>query len=145
MKKVRIDFYKEFPLATPVVGLVEKIESPKGLKKQEDNGQTSYSFKCGDFWVYKNEPLELTEGIYKVLDICNIDREPTWNNYIFIIDSDGDVFPLGEFLNCPDTRWVKKALPLVKSYFAGDGLDSIELTNLRPKKEKKSGWLRSKK
>lgn len=139
MKRFKIDFYEDFPLATPVVGLIEKIDGPKGTKKKEDNGYMTYKFQAKDFWIYKEKPLALESGLYHVLDVCSVNTECCWNNYLFIIDTDGTVYPVGEYLDCPDTHWVKKAFPLVKSYFAEEELDAIELTDFRPKK-RRSGW-----
>ena len=143
--KFKINPYTKFSLVTPVVGLVEKIASPRGIRKQEESGRYTYKFTSEEFWVYNDKSLELEPGIYKILDICQQSTGSHWNNYLFIIDDDGSMYPIAEYLNCPDTLWVKNALPLVKKYFAGEEIDSIKLTDLTSKKQKKSGWLRVKK
>jgi len=71
--------------------------------------------------------------------------ELKWNQYLFILEDDGDVYPIAEYLDQRDSSWVKSAIKLVKSYFEGNELDPIELTMIDYKIHRKTKWSKTKK
>ena len=133
-----IDFFRMFGLPKPTCGMIRRIISDKGIRKSVQDWGYSYSFKTDD-QLYRDEPNRVVSGIYQVLDVCKLQDEVCWCNYLFIIDHDGSVYPVAEYLKQPDTKWVRDALPVVKEYFSGKELEPIEITDLRPKK-RKSSW-----
>lgn len=140
MRKERyeVDFFTMFKLPQPTCGMICKIISDRGIRKVESDNIYSYFFK-DESELYHNKSSKLEPGIYHIMDICKLQEEMQWCHYLFIIDQDGSVYPVAEYLKQPDTRWVKKALPVVKDYFRGKNIDPIEITDLRPKK-RKSSW-----
>lgn len=129
----RINFYKQFDLVDPLCGLVSKITSPKGIRKEFDDGKFSYQFRSSLVGIYEGEEMLLEPGLYWVMDVCKPKKYIIWCHYLFIIGKDGICYPVAEFLNQKNTDWVKRALPLVKDYFNGAKLTKITVTNIRPK------------
>lgn len=131
-EKYAIDFFKAFKLKKPTCGLVERIVSPKGNRRETSEGY-EYSFKTDTSIssVYKHEPMLLYPGIYRVVDITPIDEKMTWNGYLFVVENDGTVYPVAEYVNYRNTSWVKKSIPLLKKYFEGKSLEEIEITKLK--------------
>ena len=142
--KYKLSFYKDFKLVPPFCGLVSKVIKPKG-KKTEENGQTHYSLHTDNPIIYHKAPMLLESGLYWVLDICKVKESNHWNQYLFIIEPEGDVYPIGEWLNTNDSSWVIQAVKLVNKYFQGEKLNRIELTKIDYKVVVKTGWKSSKK
>lgn len=144
-QKYSIDFYKTYNLVPPTCGLVNKVTSPKGLRKFEAEGYTSYQLYSDLSDIYKGEPASLEPGIYWVLDICKVKEVLHWNHYLFVVDTDGFNYPVAEYLNQRDSAWVKEAIKLVKRYFAGEELDSTGITKIDYQIIRKSKWTKTKK
>lgn len=131
-----IDFFKEFSLKKPISGIVERIVDAKGFRHKEEWGY-SYQFNTDSSvsCVYKGEAMSCIPGLYKVLDICYIQdhicERMIWNNYLFVLEEDGTVYPVAEFIDDKDSSWVKKAMPVVKSYFNGEEIEPIELSKFK--------------
>lgn len=133
----RIDFYKECKLPRPVLcGLVQKIKSPKGIRTVTTNlqGKEVYDYKLDvdliEIYGY-DKNIRMEAGLYWVMDIYRYDHNMIWNHYLIILDEEGEVYPVAEFLNCHDSQWMKKAIKPIKSYFAGEELPAIELTKCK--------------
>lgn len=135
-----IDFYKELKLAPPSTGLVNKILSPKGIRKSNQLGRYEYRFKDELIQIYDGKPAKVEDGIYWVMSIYK-DREENlkWNHYLIIVGSDS-IYPVAEFLDCKDSTWIKDAIPYLKDYFGGFDMEPIQITEYKPPKQKKSGW-----
>lgn len=135
-----IDFYKEFKLAPPLCGLVNKVLSPKGTRKLNEHDRYEYHLKDDLVQIYAGEPAKVDAGIYWVMDVCK-DREGNlkWNHYLIIVGSDG-IYPVAEFLDCKDSTWIKDAIPYLKDYFGGFDMEPIQITEYKPPKQQKSGW-----
>ena len=141
MHKYKIDFYKEFKLVPPVCGLVQKITSPKGIRRKESDAYTSYHLHTELMDIYEpNRPSEIESGLYWVLDVCKIYDKMTWFNYLFIVLDGGRALPVGEFLRCKDSTWIKDALPIIKSYFEEEELSPIKLTYIPRPTPKLNRW-----
>lgn len=139
-EKLEIDFYKELKLPqTTVCGLVNRILSPKGIRKLNKRNQYEYRFKDELIQIYDEKPAIVVPGIYWVMSIYKIGNELKWNHYLVVVEDDC-FYPVAEFLEITDSTWIKDALPYVKDYFAGFELEPIDITLYRAPKEKKSGW-----
>lgn len=137
-EKLEIDFYKELKLPKPVkCGLVNKIISPKGVRRLNQYNQYEYRLKDELIQIYDGEPAQLDPGLYWAMDIYDRDGL-RWNHYLIIVEEDC-FYPIAEFLNARDTAWIKQALPYIKAFFAGEEIDPIEITQYRTKKSK-NGW-----
>ena len=141
----RIDFYKAFKLVPPMCGLVNRVTSPKGIRRIEPDGYTSYQLQSDLSCIYHGEASLFKPGLYWVLDIGLVKGELKWNQYLFILEDDGDVYPIAEYLDQRDSSWVKSAIKIVKSYFEGTELDPIELTMIDYKIHRKTKWSKTKK
>ena len=140
MSKLEIDFYKELKMPTPMLcGLVNKIKSPKGVRKLNEHDRYEYSFKDELVQLYKGEPALVDEGIYWVMDIYKRGNETKWNHYLVIVEEDC-FYPIAEFLDCHDSTWIKGAMPYVKEYFEGFEQEPVEITPYNPPKQRKNGW-----
>ena len=138
--KYKLSFYKDFKLVPPFCGLVSKVIKPKGTKKQEPDGKVSYNLHTDNPIIYHKAPMLLEPGLYWVLDICKVKESNHWNQYLFIIEPEGAVYPIGEWLNTSDSSWIIQAVKLVNRYFNGERLEKIELTKIDYKVVVKSGW-----
>lgn len=143
MNEFEVDFYKEFKLKPPIAGLVNKVTSPKGTRRLEETGRYTYHIKEELVQVYDEKPCTVTPGLYWVMlitkDITTLYGGPKWYHYLFIVDLDGDVYPIFEYLEAKDTSWVKEALPYIKKYFSEEHLDRIRLTPYK-KPAKTKSW-----
>ena len=130
-----IDFFQH--LVTPIVGLVSKITSPKGIRYPVgDDYRYNLHHELVD--VYSGEGVPVTEGLYWVFDIYKSDMGIVRNSYIFVVSKKGDVTPVAEYLDYPELSWVPEALPILKAYFGGKKLPCVELTKIKlPEKVKK--------
>ena len=132
MKKrepIRINFEEVLSLKHNVGGFVARITEPKGIKT-EVNGTIHYEFKTDISGVKEEDgSINVAPGIYEVCDVCKWNHETLqWNFYLVVVDSDGQAYPVAEYLDSPNTLWVKKAIKIVKAYFNGEELEEIELT-----------------
>ena len=143
--KYSIDFYKMFNLVPPMCGLIDKVTSPKGIRRQEEDGYISYQLHSDLCCIYKGEATDLEPRLYWVLDVGLVKGTLNWNQYLFIIEDDGTVYPVGEYLDQKDSSWVKKAIGTVKKYFAKEPVDAIEITKIDYKIHRKSKWGKTKK
>lgn len=150
--KYRIDFFKTFNLVPPVCGLVNKVTSPKGVRRIEDDGYTHYELHSDLISTYKGEALALESGLYHVVDIGSVQGRLNWNHYLFILDTEGYAYPIAEYLDQPNSSWIAQAIKLVKRYFQDDPAemqDPIQLTSIDyelPKRTpQKSRWTKIKK
>lgn len=141
MNTFEIDFYKELKLPTPITcGLVNRIISPKGLRKLNEHDRYEYHLKDELVQIYHDNPAEVTPGIYWVMDIYKRNGTLYWNHYLVVVEEDGCYYPVAEFRRCTDSTWIKDALPYIKRHFAGEELEPIELTPYRAPKERRTGW-----
>ena len=140
VEKLEIDFYKELNLPPALCGLVNKIISPKGLRKLNDKDRYEYRLKDELVQIYDGKPASVEPGLYWVMDIYK-DRESNliWNHYLVIVEEDC-FYPVAEFLNCKDSTWIKAALPYIKGYFEKFDLEPIELTEYKAPKQRKTSW-----
>lgn len=137
----KVNFREELGLEHKIRGYIARVTEPKGVKTVKD-GVTSYSLKTKVVGVPSNDIDEITEvepGIYEVCDICKWFRDAKlyWNFYLVVVNEDGSITPVAEYLDNPYTLWVKPALKVVKAYFNGEELETIELTP-QPKKRKEA-------
>lgn len=140
MNKLEIDFYKELRLPMPMTcGLVNKIISPKGIRKLNDRDVYEYHLKDELIQIYDDKPVLVEPGLYWVMDIFKLRSEMTWNHYLVVVEYDC-FYPVAEFLGCHDSTWIKQALPYIKEYFAGTEMEPIELTRYKRPKQSKTGW-----
>ena len=139
--ELEIDFYKELELPKKIIcGLVEKILSPKGVRKLNEYDRYEYSLKSELVQVYDEKPVTVTPGIYWVMDIYKPSlSEQHWNHYLIVVEDDC-FYPVAEFIDCRDSTWVKDAIPYIKDYFEGFELEPIELTKQKREKPKKPSW-----
>lgn len=138
----QIDLFQKFELEEPISGLIFRITDKKGIRipiKDSDEG-FSYSLRTELTQIYNGEACELIPGIYTVLDICKPDGYPIWNHYLFIVEEDGTVYPVGEYLDRTDSVWVKEALQVVKKFFNGEDVKKLRLTRYEKDKKDSSGW-----
>lgn len=129
-----VDFYKEFGLPMPVLcGLVNKITSPKGIRtKNEETGNYHYQLHSDLKQIYEEGICaEVDEGLYWVMDVYKSRGSLVWNHYLFVMESDGMVYPIAEFLDYSDSSWIKEAINIIKDCFNGDTFEPIELTQCR--------------
>lgn len=138
--KYKLSFYKDFKLVPPFCGLVSKVTKPRGKKTLDDDGFIKYSLYSDDPRIYRKAPMMLEPGLYWVLDICKVKDNMWWNDYLFIIEENGNAYPVGEWLNQNDSSWVIQALPVVKKFFNKEKLEAINLTTIDYKKPKKTKW-----
>ena len=140
---MNINFSKELNLDHAIGGFVARITSPKAIREQDkETGRYTYSFHTDGLLTNEDGSHQVNkDGIYQVLDICKWgnDCDLQWNIYIVII-SDGEVYPVAEYLDNPNTMWVKEARHIVKSYFNGEELDTVELTPKPKVESKKRGF-----
>lgn len=140
MSRLEIDFYEELEMPKPIVcGLVNKILSPKGIRKLNKNDLYEYHLKSELTQVYDGKAANVDKGIYWVMDIYRRVNELKWNHYLVIVEDDC-FYPIAEFLDCHDSTWIKDAIPYIKAYFAGDEQDPIDITPYKPPKQRKTGW-----
>lgn len=139
MKKrelIRINFEEVLSLKHNIGGFVARITEPKGLKITE-NGRVRYELKT-DISRPRDEHgyVEVIPGIYEVCDVCKwSSQDLQWNFYLVVVSSDGKASPVAEYLDSPNTMWVKGAIKIVKAYFNGEELEKIEPTpQPKPKK-----------
>lgn len=137
---IEIDFFKELKLPTPMTcGLVNKIISPKGIRKLNEHDRYEYRLKDELVQVYDKKPAQVSAGLYWVMDIYKRYGTLRWNHYLVVVEEDC-FYPIAEFCKCTDSTWIKDALPYIKRYFAGESMPPIDITRYRPIKESKSGW-----
>lgn len=140
VEKLEIDFYKDLRLPQPMAcGLVNKILSPKGIRKLNECDQYEYHLKDELIQIYEGKPALVEPGIYWVMDIFKIDNALKWNHYLVVVEEDS-FYPVAEFTECHDSTWIKSALPYIKGYFAGEELDPIRITPYRAPRHRKTGW-----
>ena len=141
MTRLEIDIYKELKLPIPITcGLVNKILSPKGIRKLNDMDRYEYRLKDELIQIYDGKSAQVEPGIYWVMDIYqNRGGDLQWNHYLVVVEDDC-FYPVAEFLNCHDSLWIRDAIPYIKDYFNGFELEPIELTPFRPLKQKRSAW-----
>lgn len=138
---MKVNFEKALGLEHNIGGYVARIASPKGIKKEVD-GRVSYGFHTeGTNIPDKDGYCDVTEGIYQIIDICkwNRDHHLQWNIYLLVVDKKGKTYPVAEYLDNPYTEWVKPARKIVKAYFDGEKLETVDLTpqpKIPPKKNK---------
>ena len=139
MKKFEFDFYKELELPTPVLcGLVQKVTAPKGKRTMNESiHQYSYELHTDLVNIYDFEETPYEPGLYWVMDVYKHKSVLRWNHYLIIIEDDGTVYAVGEYLNCHDTTWIKKAVKVVNAYFEGEELDPIGITQCKTDKPTK--------
>lgn len=138
--RLEIDFYKELKLPQPMTcGLVNKILSPKGIRKLNEHDQYEYHLKDELIQIYEDKPALVEPGIYWVMDIFKKNGELKWNHYLVVVEEDS-FYPVAEFTECHDSTWIKSAQPYIKGYFAGEELDPIRITPYRAPRQRKTGW-----
>lgn len=140
MQRVEIDFYKEFRLPTPLCGIVSKVTSPRGKKISITDTTYSYHLYTEMVNLYKGDAATIEPGLYWVLDVCKPVEAIEWYQYLFVVEKNGDVYPVAEYLRQVDSTWVRKAMPLIKDYFAKKKLEPIKLTRIRMLATKKTRW-----
>lgn len=123
--KYEVDFYKDFKLVPPVCGIVSRVVKPKGIKKIEPDGKTSYKLYSDSPIIYNNEKMALEPGLYWVLDVCKVKGAMTWNQYLFVLEEDGSMYAIAEYLNQGDSSWVVEAMKPVKKFFKGEVTEPI--------------------
>lgn len=128
--KYEVDFYKNFKLVPPVCGIVNRIEKPKGIRKIEPDGKTYYRLYSDSFILYNGEKMSLEPGLYWVLDVCKVKGAMTWNQYLFVLEKDGSVYAIAEYLNQNDSSWVVEAMKPVKKFFRGEATEPITLSKI---------------
>lgn len=131
MRKYDIDFFKKFKLETPVVGLIMKVVSPRGLRRPDSDEPDGYAYRLtAEFPLVYNEgeATSVEPGIYHILDVCKPEEKLLWNHYLFIVEDDGTAYPIWELLEQKNTQWVKEALPIIKKVFANKPMDRIKIT-----------------
>lgn len=140
MSKLEIDFYKELKLPSPITcGLVNKVMSPKGVRKLNEHDRYEYRLKDELIQIYDDKPALVEPGLYWVMDIFKWNSSLQWNHYLVVVEEDS-FYPVAEFLDCKDSLWIKDALPYIKDYFAGFDLEPINLTRYKRRPQSKSGW-----
>ena len=132
----KIDFFKTFELEQPTAGLVQKVTSHKGIKRTAEDGSVTYALHTDLKAVYEGKASILDAGVYLVTDVYidysnGVVGTPHWNHYLFIIEEDGAVYPIKEFVDQTDSSWVKNAIKPLKRIFAGEKLPAAKLTILR--------------
>lgn len=137
MKHYKVDFYRE--LSLPLAGLVKKVTSPKGVRTIIDD-QYVYSLKSELCCQYQGKAMRVTPGLYHVSCICKPKGEVIWNHYLFVVDADGNGYPVAEYLECSDSTWVKDAIHIVKDYFAENPVKPIKVTKYEKKPDKGTSW-----
>lgn len=139
-ERLEIDFYKELKLPQPMTcGLVNKILSPKGIRKLNERDQYEYHLKDELIQIYEDKPALVVPGIYWVMDIFKIGNQLKWNHYLVVVESDS-FYPVAEFCEVVDSTWIKDAIPYIKMYFAGEELDPIHITPYRAPRQRQNGW-----
>lgn len=140
VERLEIDFYKELELPPATCGLVNKIVSPKGIRKLNEHDRYEYRLKDELVQIYDDKPANVESGIYWVMDIYK-DKggELKWNHYLVVVEEDC-FYPVAEFLDCKDSTWIKQALPYIKDYFKEFDLEPIKITPYKPPKQNKKGW-----
>lgn len=138
MNRFEFDFYKELKLPRPVTcGLVNKVTKPKGKRTfNEDINDYYYELNHDLIQVYDHGDGEvaLEPGLYWVMDIYKHKHEMHWNHYLIILEGDGSVYPVAEYLDCHNSKWVKKAVKITEAYFNKEELEPIELTHCKTDK-----------
>lgn len=143
--KFTINFHEEYNLSTNLVAsLVLKVVSDRATRKliHTVNGAEHYSYSLHTESVFggsSKEEYYCDEGLYEVLTISHWGGRATlqWNIYLILVDDEGNTYLVGEYLDSPDTQWVRKAKKVVKAYFAGEELDVVEQT---PQPKPKTGY-----
>lgn len=134
-----INFKELLKLNHDIGGCIDRVISPRGVRKEED-GRMYYSLKkdFGYGFIFdKPDCKDIKDrSIWVVVDICHWDNSSAlfWNIYLVVFDGER-AYPVAEFLDSPETLWVKEALPIIKKFFNGDDLEEISLTP-QPKKPK---------
>lgn len=140
VEKLEIDFYKDLRLPQPMTcGLVNKILSPKGIRKLNERDEYEYHLKDELIQIYEDKPALVEPGIYWVMDIFKIGSQLKWNHYLVVVESDS-FYPVAEFCEVVDSTWIKDAMPYIKRYFAREELDPINITPYRATRQRKNGW-----
>lgn len=138
--RLEIDFYKELKLPQPMTcGLVNKILSPKGIRKLNEHDQYEYHLKDELIQIYEDKPALVEPGIYWVMDIFKIGNALKWNHYLVVVEDDC-FYPVAEFCEVVDSTWIKDAMSYIKDYFAGFELEPIDTTPYRTPKQRKTCW-----
>lgn len=143
--KFNINFHEEYNLKPNLVSsLVLKVVSDKATRKLNHlaNGNEYYSYSLhteSAFGDFDKDVYYCDEGLYEVLTISHWGGQATlqWNIYLILVDDEGNTYLVGEYLDSPDTQWVKDAKKVVKAYFAGEELDVVEQT---PQPKPKTGY-----
>lgn len=144
IERLEIDFYKELKLPQPMTcGLVNKIVSPKGIRKLNEHDRYEYRLRDELIQIYDDKPALVEPGIYWVMDIFKIGNSLKWNHYLVVVEEDC-FYPVAEFLEVTDSTWIKDAIPYIKDYFSGEELDVIDITPYRAPSKSKNGWRVSK-
>ena len=122
-----IDFFQF--LVTPIVGLVSKITSPKGIRYPvEDRVQYNLHHELID--VYRGEATHVFPGLYWVFEIYKKGSDYTRNSYLFEVTDEGIVKPVAEYLNYLNLEWIPESLSILKKYFKGESLPQIHITQI---------------
>ena len=132
-ERYEIDFYKEFALPRPVqCGLVHKITSPKGIRLKDDKtGLYHYRLHNDLVQIYEGKPALVEKGLYWVMDVYKLQGTMTWNHYLFVVEPDGTVYPISEFLYYQDSTWIKESINIIKDWYKGDLYDPIKITPIK--------------
>ena len=126
MNKHEVDFFLSF--ASPIVGLVSKITSPKGVRHVEGS-DVKYGLHAELVDVYSEGKATFVEsGLYWVVCIYKKDTELIRTSYLFVVTDSGSLRPIAEYLGYPELTWIPDAIPLLKAYFNNGSLPLITLT-----------------
>lgn len=140
---MNVDFKKVLGLNHKIGGFISYIASPKATRTfHKDTGHYSYSLHHEDVLLENEEGYTVNKkGLYQIVDICHWGGESdlTWNIYLVVVSDEG-VYPVAEYLDSPETLWVKEARHIVKAYFDGEELDTIELTPEPEAKKLRKGF-----
>ena len=137
VKRYKVDFYKDLP--TPLAGLVRKVISPKGVRTIIGDKYV-YSLKSNKCCQYQGKAFRVTPGLYHVSCICKPEGEVIWNHYLFVVDDDGNGYPVAQYLECVDSLWVKDAIHIVKEYFSETPVKPIKVKRYDKKRDKGTSW-----
>ena len=116
---MKIDVSKKFKFPKPVVcGLVMRITSPKGMREwQEATQRYHYRLHTDNTQIYMGAPVEMTDGLWWVVDIAKTkDLGLHWNHYLIEVQGK-DIQVVEQYLNVKSSDWIPEALPTIKSYF----------------------------
>lgn len=121
-----IDFFQF--LVSPIVGLVSKITSSKGIRYPVGD-RVQYNLHHELIDVYRGEATHVFPGIYWVFGIYKKGLDYTRSSYLFIVSDNGTVKPVAEYLGYLNLEWVPESLHILKKYFKGESLPQIHITH----------------